>query len=327
MLSASYEPRSASAWAVHVALCVCAWPVYCMALHHGCCLHAGSWGCSRLDNYNDFVHLLDSTRDFTVSGEHLRIWLGLDPPTEAVVPGATLRSGSCNVPTDSPLTPFNETEIFLGANYTSYDRWGTLVGKLAAWAPHLVALDIDDFSSNIGHGHIFTGDNVAIITSNMRKHAPWVSLASVVYVEFTALPDLPYMLDAPVFFFRNAVQGAGPCAPASCVWGPHAREHAGSCLAGPCSEPTTFNLASEVATLTSGMPPGRRIIIGYCACVSAPNLFVYGVCALLAVRVPTDATGHSSSGQPSPRYVSRLLQTAAVQPGVDGIMTCARISR
>ena len=99
-----------------------------------------------MDNYNDFVHLLDSTRDFTVSGEHLRIWLGLDPPTEAVVPGATLRSGSCNVPTDSPLTPFNETEIFLGANYTSYDRWGTLVGKLAAWASHLVALDIDDFS-------------------------------------------------------------------------------------------------------------------------------------------------------------------------------------
>ena len=33
------------------------------------------------------------------------------------------------------------------------------------------------------------------------------------------------------------------------------------------------------------------------------------------------ATGHSSSGQPSPRYVSRLLQIAAVQPGVDGIMT------
>jgi hypothetical protein len=45
------------------------------------------------------------------------------------------------------------------------------------------------------------------------------------------------------------------------------------------------------------MPPGRRIIVGYYS------------------------TGHSSSGQPSPRYVSRLLQTAAIQPGVDGIMT------
>jgi hypothetical protein len=268
-----------------------------------CAALTGSWGCSKLNNYNDFVRLLDATRSFTVGGEQLRIWLGLNPPTEAVVPGASLRTGDCNIPTDSPLTPFNETEIFAGSNYTAYDRWGSLVGQLAAWAPHLVALDIDDFTSNIGHGHIFTGDNVAVITSNMREHAPWVSLASVVYVEFTALPDLPYMLDAPVFFFRNAVQGAGPCTAASCVWGPHDKEHTGSCLAGPCCEPTTFNLASEVATLTSGMPPGRRIIVGYYA------------------------TGHSSSGQPSPRYVSRLLQTAATQPGVDGIMTCALAPR
>ena len=88
------------------------------------------------------------------------------------------------------------------------------------------------------------------------------------------------MLDAPVFFFRNAVEGAGPCAPKACPWGPHDKEHKGSCLAGRCSEPTTPNLASEVATLTGGMPPGRRIIVGYYS------------------------TGHSSSGQPSPRYVS-----------------------
>ena len=258
---------------------------------------ARSWGCSKLDNYNDFVRLLDATRGFAVGGEPLRMWLGLNPPTEAVVPGASLTTGNCNPPTDSPLTPFNESEIFAGGNYTDYDRWGELVGRLAAWAPHLVALDIDDFTSNIGPGRIFTGNNVAVITSNMRSHAPWLSLASVVYVEFTELPDLPYMLDAPVFFFRNAVEGAGPCAPDSCIWGPHAKEHKGSCLAGACAEPTTFNLPKEVSTLVSGMPPGRRIIVGYYA------------------------TGHSSSGQPSPRYVSRLLQTAATQPGVDGIMT------
>jgi hypothetical protein len=50
-----------------------------------------------------------------------------------------------------------------------------------------------------------------------------MALASVVYVEFTALPDLPYMLDAPVFFFRNAVEGAASCAPEYCLWGPHVR--------------------------------------------------------------------------------------------------------
>eukprot|EP01048_Picozoa_sp_COSAG05_P007126 COSAG05_NODE_494_length_9271_cov_4.390536_2_plen_280_part_00 len=247
---------------------------------------------------HDFVQLLDATRGFLVGGQQLRMWLGLNPPTEAHVVGGSPTTGDCNPPQDSPLTPFNESLIFEGGNYTSYDRWGTLVGMLAAWAPHLVALDIDDFSSNIGPGRIFTGDNVAVITSNMRAHAPWLCLASVVYVEFTALPDLPYMLDAPVFFFRNAVEGAGPCTPASCPWGPrHHGEHRGSCLAGVCSEPTTPNLITEVATLVSGMPPGRRIIVGFYS------------------------TGHSSSGQPSPRYVSRLMQTAAVQSGVDGTIS------
>ena len=152
------------------------------------------------------------------------MWLGLDPPTEAVVPGATLTTGSCNPPPDSPLTPFNESEIFSGGNYTDYDRWGELVGRLAAWAPHLVALDIDDFTSNIGPDRVFTGDNVAVITSNMRSHAPWLSLASVVYVEFTELPDLPYLLQGmhmpskylslPCFWVHlhtYSLAGAGTC--------------------------------------------------------------------------------------------------------------------
>ena len=39
---------------------------------------------------------------------------------------------------------------------TDYTRWGELAGRLAAWAPHLVALDIDDFTSNIGPGKVFT---------------------------------------------------------------------------------------------------------------------------------------------------------------------------
>ena len=67
-----------------------------------------------------------------------------------------------------------------------------------------------------------------------------------------------------------------PCSAASCPWGPFApkdHSHSGGCLAGVCSEPTTFNVADEVARVVGGMPRGRRILGGYYA------------------------TGHSSGGQ------------------------------
>ena len=89
----------------------------------------------------------------------------------------------------------------------------------------------------------FDGNYVAKITSGMRARAPHMALSSVVYASFDAFPDLALMLDAPVFFFRNAMEGAQTCAPQSCVWGPRAHQHVGSCLAGICSEPTTFNCA------------------------------------------------------------------------------------
>ena len=115
-----------------------------------------------------------------------------------------------------------------------------MAGRLGKLYPHLVALDIDDFSSNVVTG-TFDGNYVAKITSSMRARALHMALSSVVYQTFDAFPDLALMLDAPVFFFRNAMEGAQTCAPQSCVWGPHARQHEGSCLAGICSEPTTFN--------------------------------------------------------------------------------------
>ena len=201
---------------------------------------------------------------------------------------------------DRPLTPFNETALFAGANYTAYTRWGALLGRLAALYPHLVAVDIDDFSSNVRSG-AFDGDYVARLTSAMRARAPHLALSSVLYSDFASFPDLALMLDAPVFFFRNAMEGAQTCAPAACPWGPHARQHAGACLAGVCAEPTTFNAPLEIGRVVAGMPPSRSVIAGYYA------------------------TGHSSSGQPTARYVSRLLQTLAVQDRVAGVMTyCAK---
>ena len=259
------------------------------------------WSCSTLYNYDDFVRFLEATKDFKVDGQQLRVWIGLYPPSEAIgSAGVPPHGAGCRPPTDSPLTPFNETELWEGDVYTNYTRWGDLVGRLGTLYPHLVAMDIDDFSSNVVTG-VFTGDYVARITANMRARAPHMALASVVYQTFDDFPDLALMLDAPVFFFRNAMEGAQTCAPASCPWGPHAKVHEGSCLAGVCSEPTTYNAPLEVAKVVAGMPASRQVITGYYA------------------------TGHSSSGAPTPRYVSRLLQTLAAQNGVSGVMTyCAK---
>ena len=255
------------------------------------------WSCSTLYNYDDFVRFLEATKDFKVDGQQLRVWIGLYPPSEAAFPP---HGAGCRPPTDSSLTPFNETALWGGDVYTNYTRWGDLVGRLGALYPHLVAMDIDDFSSNVVTG-VFTGDYVARITANMRARAPHMALASVVYQAFDDFPDLALMLDAPVFFFRNAMEGAQTCAPASCPWGPHAKVHEGSCLAGVCSEPTTYNAPLEIAKVVAGMPASRQVITGYYA------------------------TGHSSSGAPTPRYVSRLLQTLAAQNGVSGVMTyCAK---
>jgi hypothetical protein len=251
------------------------------------------WSCSELYGYEQFVRFLDATKDFKVDGQQLRVWLGLSPPSEAIPTG-------CKPPPDSPLTPFNETQLWQGSNYTNYTNWGDLAGRLAALYPHFVAVDIDDFSSNVVTG-AFDGNYVAKITSNMRARSPHLALSSVLYSNFTSFPDLALMLDAPVFFFRNAIEGAQTCEPAACPWGPHARSHSGSCLAGICSEPTTFNAPLEIAQVVAGLPPSRSVITGYYA------------------------TGHSSSGQPTARYVSRLLQTLAVQDRVAGVMTyCAK---
>jgi hypothetical protein len=68
-------------------------------------------------------------------------------------------------------------------------------------------------------------------------------------------------------------------------------------VAGVCSEPTTYNIAGEMAKVSAGMYYGRQIVVG-----------LY-------------ATQHSTLGQTTPRYISRLLQTIATQPNVAGVMT------
>ena len=123
---------------------------------------------TRQDNYLAFIRFLDATQDFVVDGQQFRVWAGLLPPSEAASP---LSDAGCMVPPYSNLTAFNETELFLGATYLNYSIWSDLLGRVAQQYPHLVALDIDDFSLNIGEA--FTGNTVAKITSNLRARAPW----------------------------------------------------------------------------------------------------------------------------------------------------------
>ena len=81
--------------------------------------------------------------------------------------------------TDDPRTAANETAIFAGKTYLDYDAWGTLAGQLAAQFNHLVAINIDDMSINVDT--VFAPPKVALITANMRTHAPWLCLASTIY--------------------------------------------------------------------------------------------------------------------------------------------------
>ena len=274
-----------------------------------CAPAANAGVCPKVYSYLSFVQFLEASKASVVDGNQMRVWLGLLPPTEALkpAPNGSASGNGCQVPPDSPLTDFNETEIFGGSgggggHYTDYSSWGTLVGLLSKQYPHLTAVDIDDFSANVQAGNgAFTGDSVAKMLSNIRRESPQVALASVMYDNFESFPDLALMLDSPVYFFRNAAEGTGSCAADSCVWGPENKggpgDKEGFCLAGVCSEPTTYNVAGEIARVSAGMPPGRRVLVGYYA------------------------TQHSTLGQPTPRYVSRLLQTIATQPNVGGVVT------
>jgi hypothetical protein len=268
-----------------------------------------------INDYFDFVNVLAATRDFSVDGQPFRIWLEVAPGSEAVEDG-------CQVPHDHPLTHFNETELFGPRGYGDFAAWGELAGLLAVQYPHLVALNIDDLTDHISSGEISTSV-LARVTANMRRHAPWLALSTATYyhwkgtMTFDLFPDLPLVLDSPKFAFRNDKQGTGPCAGAHCLWGQlcyfhdgvltsHGYKNAtlkpggcprsgGSCLAGSCADETVWNVGEEIADLTAALPEGRSL------------------------KVVFYATGHSSLGTPTPRYVADIMPLIAAQPRVDGI--------
>ena len=97
-----------------------------------------------------------------------------------VVPGSEAAEDGCEVPFDSAVTSVNETALFGPQGYNDYAAWGELTGLLAVQFPHLVALNIDDMTDHISSGEISAG-TIARVTANMRRHAPWLALATATY--------------------------------------------------------------------------------------------------------------------------------------------------
>ena len=253
-------------------------------------------------SYPSFLEFLEASKDFAVAGEQVRVWATLLPPTEA--PG-----DDCAPPSESDITPFNDTAVFGGdpeLGYQDYEAWTRLLAALAVLYPHFVALNIDDFSHNLSNVKAvhFSPGLVARMTSTLRAQDPDFAFVPTLYYSqhgrfvFTAHPGLGYVLDQPLFYFRNEKQGPGPCAAAECPWGPAlpaGEPRAGGCLAGACCVSTADNFAAEVGDVLVRLPPGRRVHVGFYA------------------------TGHSRLGNPDPLYVLRLMPSIMSHAAVAGI--------
>jgi hypothetical protein len=242
------------------------------------------------DDYLDLVRFLDATKAFCVDGRQLRVWVTLIPPSE-------VKGGKCSMAAESPLTPFSESSYFTGglpSSCSDYEGWAALLGDLAAQYPHLVAVNVDDFTHNVPDP--FDGPLLARMESKLRQKAPWMNLSPTAYYRAPggtpvpeAFPDLGLALDSFLFYFRNDKQGQGPCSscppPGSCAY---------ACLNGTCAEKTVVNAPGEIADLAAALAPGRKLHVG-----------VY-------------ATGHSACGTPTAKYVHDLLTTALEDSHVTG---------
>jgi hypothetical protein len=253
--------------------------------------------------YTNLLSILGNTTDFKVDRRQFRVWVELLPPTEAFPKG-----DNCQPPFDDPRTPFNESSYFnfstsgvlsegpsagqrITFAYWDYAGWGALIGRLSVQFPQLVAIEIDDFTHDVAPPDgMFTPELLGNIVNNLHRHSSTISFIPNIYYSqdapvFQQWPDLSLIGDAMLYFFRNQKQGAGPCSPAACVWGPSAThgERGGGCLAGACAESTVANIPSELVEIERWLPPGRPLIFG-----------IY-------------AGGHSSLGSPTARYVDDVL--------------------
>jgi hypothetical protein len=217
----------------------------------------------------------------------------LIPPSEQI-------EGRCSRAVESPITSFSEADYFSGglglASCLDYAGWAGLIGRLAQQYPHLVAVNIDDFSQNLDPA--FTPELLAVMTSRMREQAPWLSLVPTFYYDRWQVfvgdvwPDVGLSLDSILFYFRNEKQGGAPCATCEV---PDPTRCADGCLEGTCAEATVVNLPGEIADVVGMLPPDRKLQVG------------------------AYFTPHSTCGEGSAKYDYDLLLTALSLPAVGGV--------
>ena len=131
--------------------------------------------------------------------------------TQGMPPGSSV----CSIPGDSNLTAWNETALvnqskgFRGCN--DYAGWAEILGRLGRQYPHLVAVNIDDFSANLlRHGpdlDPFSQDLVTTIVE--RLHAGDVKFIPTHYHSakgqrtfvLDSFPWLVTKLDGALFYY------------------------------------------------------------------------------------------------------------------------------
>jgi hypothetical protein len=227
-------------------------------------------------DYAGLVKFLSETKNWTVDGKQLRVWVTLGRPKAAQKPDAPRES--CSLPEDTrPLTSWNALDYFAGDFSHDYDHlsdddkiaacrdmvaWAAVIGRLAQDFPHLVAVGIDDFSDSLDsqsspdcvnefHSRMqFSEDCIAVIESRLRSQAPWLNFVPTVYYGYFQKrfsdenwADLGLTLDSIQFFFRNEKNG-------ECI------DHSLGC------ERSVNNAPDEIRDMHQLLPGGRKLQVG-----------------------------------------------------------------
>lgn len=129
-------------------------------------------------------------------------------------PGLPPHTSKCSIPRDSTLTNFNESALvdhsqgYLGCH--DYVGWATILNKLAAQYPAVVALNIDDFVDAVTT--FYTQSYVSKIHAAL--HAPEGKAVQLIPTHYyggpgkenfvlTEHPWLPSVTDGVLFYFMN----------------------------------------------------------------------------------------------------------------------------
>lgn len=238
---------------------------------------------------------------------------GLPPPP----PGAE----RCSVPADSPLTKFNEsamvdsTKGWRGCD--DYVGWGRILGKLAQQFPQLVALNIDDFSSNVPR--IFNEITVPEIRKGLDGRVSLIPThyyggskpGDFVLHRYPWLAHGPSSTDGALFYFRNDKEGQQQCGH------PSASNH-GLCTPPNRSEITVTHNDSDPIPCTSCCLSGKRAEISLANIGSEIDDFAKALPADHPLHIGLYFSGYSHCATPSPDYDREALIAALSNPAVSG---------